>query len=510
MAAFQQINELRKAGKLEEAYQLAQQALAIDHSIWNQRAMAWVLYGLLKNAESNRQPIEATEILEEIVKLELPAEEHLFWEKIPWQIAKLIFDLPENTAAYPILEQLFDLLSQLPIKIPGEGYSFLLRAFHKKGKRWNRFPDFLDWWNPDAFLKSDFEPAPLPNGKRGMALVEQVLIAYAKLLLGEADTATAPGISDTARIHTFLPLMRRIGEAYPTFRYVQYYLAQLLLAVQQHEEAKRAFLPFARQKSAEYWVWDTMADLFGSNAELQFACLCKAVSCPMEDKFSVKLRRRLVPLLLAKGYTEQAAAQVYRINQIYTHEGWHIPSEVQQWMRMPWAEAHPSTPPASFFMEHARQAEQLLYADTPENIILISGINRDKHVLYFISETEQQGFFHFKAPGMHIDLGMAFRARLAEENGRFRAYSLLPIAEADIPPNLFKSFSGVLKCTPGKSFGFIGDVFLPPALIATHALTNGQVLSGTAIRTWDKQKARLGWRAEKIQIEPPTSQPPQQ
>ena len=47
--SFKEIKELRQAGRLEEALQLAKQAIEGDpENIWNKRAAAWVYYEFLK------------------------------------------------------------------------------------------------------------------------------------------------------------------------------------------------------------------------------------------------------------------------------------------------------------------------------------------------------------------------------------------------------------------------------------------------------------------------------
>jgi len=47
--SFKEINELRQAGKLDEALQMANQALETEpENIWNKRAAAWVYYDYIK------------------------------------------------------------------------------------------------------------------------------------------------------------------------------------------------------------------------------------------------------------------------------------------------------------------------------------------------------------------------------------------------------------------------------------------------------------------------------
>jgi len=51
--SFKEIKELRQAGKLDEALQMANQALEAEpDNIWNKRAAAWVYYDYLKKKRS--------------------------------------------------------------------------------------------------------------------------------------------------------------------------------------------------------------------------------------------------------------------------------------------------------------------------------------------------------------------------------------------------------------------------------------------------------------------------
>ena len=74
--SFKEIKELRQAGKLDEALQMANQALEVDsENIWNKRAAAWVYYDYLKKYA---QP-ESYDLFKEnsikIKDLQLPEDE---------------------------------------------------------------------------------------------------------------------------------------------------------------------------------------------------------------------------------------------------------------------------------------------------------------------------------------------------------------------------------------------------------------------------------------------------
>jgi tetratricopeptide (TPR) repeat protein len=76
--SFKEIKELRQAGKLEEALQMANQALEAEpDNIWNKRAAAWVYYDYLKKYS---QPETFDLFKENLIKLkglQLPEDEKM-------------------------------------------------------------------------------------------------------------------------------------------------------------------------------------------------------------------------------------------------------------------------------------------------------------------------------------------------------------------------------------------------------------------------------------------------
>ncbi len=497
--SIQRITELRKAGRLSDAYALAGQLLDQDFSIWHRRAMAWVLYEQLKQPDAWLQPEQAVRPLSTIINLQLPEEEKMYWEILPFGIGKLVAGLPADASAGGRLERIFDLIRGLPIRRPGAGGSYLVRSFLRAGKTWPRFPVFLDWWGLDSFVPDDYIPPVLADDRRGMALVEQVLIGLARHLLLE-DGGHPPGAKpDPDLILARLPVYDQIARDQPLFRYVPYYRSRLLAAAGRPGPARTALLPFARQKSGEFWVWDLLGDLYEDRPDLQFACLCRALACKTDPKFNVKIRRKAVPKLLARGEAGEAAVQVRTIAGTYGREGWNMPGEVSAWLQSAWfAEHKESRPDQDFYQRHARPAEMLLFEDLPETVVLVTGLNQEKHVLYFIDSNDRQGFAHFRRLKGQLELGSAYRLRLEGVPERLAVRAFAKLSEQEIPETLCKSFRGVFRQTGTQAFGFVGDVFLPPALVATYSLSDGKSVKGKALRTWDRKKSAPGWRATSV------------
>ena len=89
-----EIKELRQAGKLEEALNLAKVELdAEPNNIWAKRNISWVYYDYLKQASSPENFDSFIRWSNEIRTLQLPVEEKILFEQLSWQIGKMIFGL---------------------------------------------------------------------------------------------------------------------------------------------------------------------------------------------------------------------------------------------------------------------------------------------------------------------------------------------------------------------------------------------------------------------------------
>jgi hypothetical protein len=146
--SFAEVKNLRKAGSLEAAFAMAQVDLnAEPENIWNKRSMSWVYFDQLKAAAQEEQFEQFEQILIAIAALGLPAEEHMFWEQICWQVGKMAFAVQKvDHVDYSMLDRLFQHITELPFPKPTASYSFLVKAFQKSNKTWSHYQAFIEWW----------------------------------------------------------------------------------------------------------------------------------------------------------------------------------------------------------------------------------------------------------------------------------------------------------------------------------------------------------------------------
>jgi len=498
--SFKIIKELRQAGKLDDALRMATQALAAEPGyIWNKRAAAWVYYDFLKKFSAPDLYDSFIEYLLKLRDLELPADETMVYDSCAWQIGKVVFGLQRaEHVDYKKINKIFEIIKDFHFTKPSEAYSFIYKAFHTGYPNWSAFLKFADWWNFENFRAEDYLSEEY-NGKSIMSLVEQAYIAYSKKLL-EGEPIHPFGQQNTVdrdKIQSFLTHLEKIISNNPDYLYPPYFKAKLLLVLGDDENVLSAFLPFARQKRNDFWVWALMAEIFSNDRDIQFSCYCKALSLKTPEDFIVKLRLAFAGLLVEMQMYGQAKTEILQIKAIREKNEWKLPSQLIQWTQQEWYKfATENENNNDLYTQNLKRAEEILYQDIPEEIIVVEFVNENKNILSFVKNKNKFGFFnysyHLNKPQIGDILSVRFNG-----DGNDRFYKIL--AAKKVEPNTTseatKVFEGTLTLNSSLVFGFIEDVFVEPKLVKDKKLTNGQALKGTAILSFNKKRNEWGWKA---------------
>lgn len=501
--SFKEIKELRQAGKLDEALQMALQALEAEPvNIWNKRATAWVYYDYSKKYA---QPDSFDLFLENLIKikdLQLPEDEKMVFDNCAWQIGKMVFSLQKaKQVDYGKINELFDIIRKFHFTKPSEAYSFLYKAFHKGYQNWSNYISFADWWNFKNFRSEDYLKEEF-NGKKIMSIAEQAYLAYSKKLLEgkEAEPFEQETAIDKDKIREFLPQLDRIIEEHPEYQYPSYFKAKLLLALGDEENTLSSFLPFAREKRNHFWVWELMAEFFSENEEMRFSCYNKALSLKTPEEYLVRLREKFAGMLLKRQMYNEAKTEIQLVIATRQQKNWRLTSQILLWTGEEWYKsALAKRDNRDFYLQNAKRAEELLYQDNPEEIVAVEFVNRNKKILTFVKNKNKFGIFKYSEHLDNPQIGDLIKVRF-NGDGQKGLYKILSArkAETDLDSEAIREFEGVLRVISPQNFGFVDNVFIEHKLIQENNLTDGQTSRGKAILSFNKRKNEWGWKAVEI------------
>ena len=275
-----QVKELRKEGKLNEAFQMAlTEYNEAPLDIYRKRALGWVYYDYAKKAvEENNLNAFLTNV-QNLKNLQFPPDEVMIFNNLLWQYVKMFSALhKQGNVIYQQANILLDSLKDIYFTLPSEAFSALIEQLHKTYKNSYQYIEAIK--NCLNFLRpEDFEPKEY-NGRQIMPLAEQVYTAYSKKILQGDPIHNEFGIVsyklNKERICTFLPTLTQWIETHPNYTFLPYFKTKMELELlSDKEETFNTFLPFAKKKQNDFWVWQLMSEIM-TNKEVSFACLCKA------------------------------------------------------------------------------------------------------------------------------------------------------------------------------------------------------------------------------------------
>jgi hypothetical protein len=507
-----EIKELRKSGKVNEAYEMAKIELSsMPDDIWAKRNLSWVLVDFIKAGIDSGNHEEVKNRLSEIAGINKPADEVMLFENVCWVIGKYLFSLIKNVdwTLLPFQEKhkiinyaagLLPFLMPMGLPLKTEGYSFLFKAFHKILKDGNNYIRFADWWDFKNFREEDYQKEKMPNGKEIMSLAEQAYLAYAKHLLPQQIHGAGLQF-DEQKVRSFLEKLEQVNELHPEYTYTEFYKAKLLLALGEKDNILSALLPFAKKKRNDFWVWDILADAFESNTKLKMACYCKALTCKTPAEFLVNVHQKLAALFIGEQLFKEAKNEIIQLVKTRQEHSWNTPGVVNTWVAQEWFKnTQGDGNNRKFYEQHIHLAESILYSDIPEEPVIIEFVNNDKKIASFIASETKHGFFKFDRFINKLELGDVASVRFngGSDDGFFKLNTLLKVQNPEFQSKFFRTAVGPIKIPTGKNIGFVDHVFVPASLVTKYNLKDGESVSGKAIKSYNKEKAQWGWKMLEI------------
>ncbi|QCE42399.1 DUF7017 domain-containing protein [Psychroserpens sp. NJDZ02] len=519
------IKELRESGKLEEALIMAKNEFDVaPDNIWTKRNLAWVYYSLLKKHQGNQD--DFLSVLIKIIELKLPENENMFYEQLCWAVGMHNFKISKDEEVamnkFSAIKSVFYQVRSLSF-VSSKGYSFLLKSFHNEfkgiknssGFNTDNFINFSEsyrelilWSGFNSFGEEDFLPNEV-NGRKIISFVEQIIIAYSKVLLeGEPLKTDEPNENllylskrsiNASQVDSFLFFLNKIINLHPEYQYTLYYKSKLLLALNRLEEAKNSLIPFVKQKKNDFWVWELLSEAFPEDVDLQIGCLCKGLTLNAKESFLVKVHEKLANLLIQKELFLEASIEILNTCLIRKKNNWKITNDLTNLMNQGWYNKEVvKNGNTDFYLKHSKLAEELLYNNHEEIVIVVEHINDSKKVVNFIKNKQVFGFFSYKHLNINPEVGSVFKVRLNQigEEGFFKVLTI-KLCSQSVSESV-SSVSGNLRILENKNFGFIQDVFITPDLIDNNHLKNGDIVNAKTILSFNKKRNEWGWKAFKV------------
>ncbi|WP_127537482.1 DUF7017 domain-containing protein [Paenibacillus illinoisensis] len=364
---------------------------------------------------------------------------------------------------------------------------------------------FMDTIGFNWFDKGDFQKGNFTNDKgenvEVRPLAEVVLNFHAKKLLSlNISIATAQ------RINSFIDVLNSQIQNNPSYEWLPYYKAKLLMKVNREDEALETVTSFARTKSKDFWVWDLISELVGDDEK--FNCLCAGLLCKSKPDMIVGLQEKIIPTLVSKEMFSNAKFELNELILTRMKNWGKISQKLEGWKNESWYIEAESAESRDAFKEYADKAEEILYRTLPFTDIFVTYINKDKGVINFayIGNSKlsniKEGYFYIDSikEAHKWEPDEVLKVRMFADNKRTNLFKIYKIAQGDATfiSNFIQTGIGYVDKENTNPFAFVNDVYISPKLVEEYKIQPYDKVVYIQKRRFNKKKNTWGWTVEKI------------
>lgn len=498
MPTSRDVFDLRKNGKLEDAYKLALKLNDVPSpDNWDKRALGWCLIDLIKRDSSHipatvlndyrhrLEHVHLTDEKDEIFEkqkayalslcdpgakvcrcaqkfskqknyadavnsyLKLHPNVPIQWhESFGWDIYKrcreLYTDNPDNSG---LIRKYLFIYSNLKNPRPSLLHSVILTLAKNLAKVDKlKMSVFLQCWGLESFRSEDYEQNTSEDGKTFPSLVEESLKLAFKVAIHDKDINA---------LRRLIPFLKSIIDRFSDNQWLSYYLGRALVMTGCREEA----LPYCRSicmaNINDFWTWELLGDALADYPDQALACYSKGLLIPADELYTINLRIKTALLLAKLGYYPEAKREFETFVLLKPDK---IPQSVQSQISANWYnDTIASSSNKNFFKSRAKTAEEILLANLPWRDAIagyIFTVERDKgeqsrRGIYFLPAEEGSSpkevsckatSFPFRdlTPGTPIRIKGCY-----VQNGGFRILSF-SLREEGQAWDIFKKQGGVI------------------------------------------------------------------
>lgn len=485
MLTIKDITAMCKAGKIQEAYELAKKDIeTLPEGLYVQKVLGWALYYMIKVDTEEGNYSKLLEHIDELKSLnQLTANnDSMLFDKVQFKIAEFIKKYLNETNSSDRLSAFFLKLKDYNFNA-SIGHSYLLQSYIKFDA-WLEMADFFDWWNLDNLKQEDCVPYITSKGQKMMTLAERAFIANSKALLK---------LNNADRIKSFLPKLDVMMNQHKEMIYLGYFYGKLLIALgSDMDEALKVIIPFAREKITEFWVWQLLSDVFINYEEKQLACLLRAVHCRTQETFLGKVRIKLATLYIKRMQFNYARYHIDAVISCYSSHGWKIPYEIDNYIHQPWFNT--VEPDGNDPIDYKTITDGILCDGAKESIAVVTYVDKKSHKSSMIYGYEQKMFqkLEFK-----VTVGNILKIQyIMNKMGQIK---VLRTSRTQLPKflNYAKFIQGTIDKREDKDFAILksGSIryFVPPTLVKNGNLDNGDNVKSLIVYDYDKKRMCWNW-----------------
>ena len=221
-----------------------------------------------------------------------------------------------------------------------------------------RIRDFMNLWGWDNLRPDDWVQFQTDNGNTVTSLVEKLISVYAKELKTDNVSST----------DEFNNLVDEALTKFPNNQNMPLYKAIVLMSLGKKNKALEYYKELILKSSSKCYLWSQASDLV-EDVDLKIALLCKAISVERDESFIGGCRLNLAKALIEKNMMANAKYELDKYRDFYEIQGWGLKQEyrdiVNQIPQDTQAEDN-----RKLYDEYIPQAEEFIYSVLPSQLAI--------------------------------------------------------------------------------------------------------------------------------------------
>ena len=450
--------------------------------------------------------LEALAIYEEV--LTTIKDLKVAYVNVGWCLYRLLAELaPQPEPDVALVNKCFNIYKRFEILGPSNLHAQMLRiALYFKDVEGVDLLDFLHGWNFTNFRDEDYEPfKPNPNSVIP-SLCERAYLTYSRVLLGSlrnSDEAVVEKAKNYA--NEFLPQLEDALEKLPRNTWLPY--ARTLLVSQMGKTARvqMELIHLLKVQNNQFWAWASLAETFAQEGRDgdALACYCKAFLLPASGELGTHVREAFAKLLLKMNLKPEARFEIEQILRIRKKKVGKAAEQSEIWENEEWFRQNrpQGDNKRMLYTRHAGRADQLLWADLPDSIAVVTHVDAVRGVFFYAVDKRIGGKHNLKGIFTKVRVGdiLAIKIREAEsEEGGPKVWKVMggkPERER-IPKDICQVLNETIQIPYGRDFGFMkpSNIYVGADLVKHFRLYDGQKIKGLALLSYNKAKAEWGWK----------------
>jgi len=300
--------------------------------------------------------------------------------------------------------------------------------------------------------------------------------------------------------------LEAILEKLPRNVWLPYARTLLMSQLGKTQRVQMELIHILKVQNSAFWAWASLAESLMMEGKDQdaLACYCKAFLLPAQGELAAHVRESFVALLVKMNLMPEAKFEIEQIIRSRKKKKVKLSAQQQEYRDSEWFRTvRMPMNNKVLYARNAGRADQMLYADLPENIAVVTHVDPERAIFFYAVDKKIGGKANLKGQVAKVKVGDVLGLKLKEEIKE--GVKVIKVVGAryekeKVPKDICQVIDETIQIPYGRDFGFMkpSNIYVGPDIVKRHRLYDGQHLKALGLLSYNKAKAEWAWKVISI------------